>query len=199
MKKILLATALAAVSISAVEAKWDGFYSRGSLAVRLNGETNMKGNDLLEGNRCYFGILLDVAGGWGATVANNSIYLGVDAQLGNIKIALDNPTRDAGAIWTFTYRPVLHGRIGLPLNNVMPYVAGGVGYMTTTTLGSSKKLVDLPKGMSISARLGVDVKVDDNWFVGGYFQFEHCTIVDSQQRYLDANEVVTGFSVGYQF
>lgn len=138
----------------------------------------MKGADLLEGNRCYIGILLDAAYGWGTTVANNSIYLGVEAQLGNIKIGLDNPMRDVGAVWTFTYRPVLQGRVGLPLNNVMPYVSGGVGYVTTTTLGSSKKFVNLPNGMSLSARLGVDVKVEENWFVGGYFQFEHCTIVD---------------------
>lgn len=151
-------------------------------------------------------MLLDLAGGWGTTLSNNAIYLGVDAQLGNIKIGLDNPNRYARSETTFVYRPVLQVRLGVPFNNVLPYIAGGVGYIKTISYGLGSQATnsdELPNGISVSARLGVDIKIEDRWFFSGYFQFEHCPIkndtTEGQKRYLDSNEVVTGLGVGYLF
>jgi opacity protein-like surface antigen len=204
MKKIFLATALAAASLTVANAKWDGFYIKGGAAFRLNGATNMTTTDAGEiqthnGNRCYAAALIDLAGGYGAVVGN-AVYLGVALQPVNIKFALENPLKNWGSIATFTYRPFLQGRIGLPMDTVMPYVAAGVGYMKTTPFTSPEvRAPELPNGMSFSARLGVDIKTSNKWVFGGYVQFEHCTVFDENNVYQDENEVVTGLTLGYVF
>lgn len=204
MKKIFLATVLAAASLTVANAKWDGCYIKGGAAFRLNGATNTTTTDAGEiqthnGNRCYAAALIDLAGGYGAVVGN-AIYLGVELQPVNIKFALENPLKQLSGVTTVTYRPFLQGRIGLPMDTVMPYVAAGVGYMKTTPFTSPEvRAPELPSGVSFSVRLGVDIKTSDKWICGGYVQFEHCTVVDENRKYMDENEVVTGLTVGAIF
>lgn len=221
MKKILLATALAAVSISATEANWGGFYARGGLAASGTGTTlkwddknftynNKSGSFDLTAN-------IEVAAGWGMTVSN-AVYLGVDAQLGNFKVIYSSPDsvelpekREAKSETNFVWNPNLQVRVGLPLKSAMPYIAGGLGLVKSFKeenlpkadgSGTEKKTQDMMYSWSV--RLGSDFKVTENFFVGVFGQFaktfsQDLVKVNEKQVTIGTSEATLGFTAGYQF
>jgi opacity protein-like surface antigen len=203
MKKILLATALAAVSLSVTEAKWDGFYLRGGLTVTGNGNTIKVEDKTQSGDGFKLDSNIEIAGGWGTTVANNAVYLGVDAQIGNFNVGYESRTITAGvdakSTTTVAWAPSAQVRIGVPLSTALPYVAAGLGY---TKLVSKTDVTDLPEGkMSWSIRVGSDFKVTESFFVGLFGQFTK-TFADKN----DTTKVETatsnttvGFTAGWQF
>jgi opacity protein-like surface antigen len=201
MKKILLATALAAVSISATEANWGGFYARGGLSANGNGVTSKLNDKAVAGDLYTLGMALEIAGGWGMTVAN-SVYLGVDAQVANFGIGYVTSDVDAfKSVTTFSWAPNLQARIGLPLKCAMPYIAGGIGYKK---LVSVTDVDTLPEGKATwSVRLGSDFKVTENFFVGVYGQFVKDFNEEAGEGVLKTttgtSTTSVGFTAGYQF
>jgi opacity protein-like surface antigen len=201
MKKILLATALAAVSISATEANWGGFYARGGLAANGAGVTNKKDDKAVDGDVYGIGAALEIAAGWGMTVAN-SVYLGVDAQVGNFEIVYEGSGVDGATSTTkLTWTPSLQARVGLPLKAAMPYIGGGLGY---SKLVSATGQDTLPEGnMTWSVRVGSDFKVSESFFVGLYGQFvkdfNKETGEGAAKTAVGTSSTTVGFTAGYQF
>jgi opacity protein-like surface antigen len=209
MKKILLATALAAVSISATEANWGGFYARGGLAGGGEGSTT-KQDDKVAGGHFNLNMLFEVAAGWGMTVGN-AVYLGVDAQVGNFGIvhnstdAIEVPVKvDGGSSTDFSVMPSLQFRVGLPLKSAMPYIAGGIGAIKSFKETPNAKGEKTTKDMkfSWSARLGSDFKVTENFFVGVYGQFTRTfekELIEGSKTKESNSGISVGFTAGYQF
>jgi opacity protein-like surface antigen len=133
MKKILLATALAAVSISATEANWGGFYARGGLSGGGSGLTLKKDDKAVKadpirgeaGDGFELASLIEVSAGWGMTVAG-SVYLGVDAQVANFALHYKSEEGTESAT-NFAWAPNLQARIGYAGKSFLPYIAGGFG------------------------------------------------------------------------
>jgi hypothetical protein len=199
MKKFLLATALAAVSISATEANWGGFYARGGLAAGGSGNTLKRNDTAIDGDSFTFTGNVDIAAGWGMTVAN-AVYLGVDAQLANFNFEYTTSGVEGAISNTkFVWAPSLQARVGLPLKSAMPYIAGGAGYRKTV---SQTGVDTLPEGkMTWSVRLGSDFKVTENFFVGVYGQFvkDFNKTDDTTKMTTGTSSTVVGFTAGYQF
>lgn len=199
MKKFLLAAALAAVSITATEANWGGFYARGGLAAKGMGQTRKVNDTAINGDQFVLRGNVDIAAGWGMTVAN-SVYLGVDAQLANFDIAYESSgVEGAKSNTTFVWSPSLQARIGLPLKSAMPYIAGGAGYSKTV---SETGVDTLPEGkITWSVRVGSDFKVTENFFVGVYGQFvKDFNKTDETTKTAEgSSSTVVGFTAGYQF
>jgi opacity protein-like surface antigen len=221
MKKILLATALAAVSISATEANWGGFYARGGLAGGGEGTTTKwdDKNVRIDGKSGEFKLnaQIEVAAGWGMIISN-AVYLGVDAQLGNFKIthsspdSVEVPVKIEGKSSTdFAWNPNLQVRVGLPLKSAMPYIAGGLGLYKSFKeqdmpkadgTGTEKKTQDMMYTWSV--RLGSDFKVSESFFVGVFGQFARTfsqEIGKEQDKPVTRalSEATFGFTAGYQF
>jgi opacity protein-like surface antigen len=199
MKKVLLATALAAVSLTATEANWGGFYLRGALAVNGAGVTNKKDGKAVDGDKFELNKNLEIAGGWGMTVAN-AVYLGVDAQLGNFGIIYNASDVEGSKSSTrFTWAPNLQARIGVPLRVALPYVAGGLGY---NKIVSETDVTTLPEGnLTWAVRVGSDFKVTDNFFVGLYGQFVRTFAEkkDTEKTETASSATSVGFTFGWQF
>lgn len=201
MKKILLATALAAVSISATEAKWDGFYARGGLSGSGVGTTLRQGDKPVAGEGFSLAVLPEFAVGWGMTAAN-VVYLGVDAQFGSFGIAYHTSgVEGETSAATFTWAPTLQARVGFAGKSCLPYIASGVGYQK---LVSATGVDTLPDGkMTWSVRVGSDFKVTDNVFVGVYGQFVKEFNKEEGEgnlkRTTGNSGTVFGFTAGYQF
>ena len=200
MKKILLATALAAVSISATEANWGGFYARGGLAGFGAGQT-VKKNDTAVKDEDGFNLttFLEVAAGWGMTVAN-AVYLGVDAQVGNFGIFYSSKEGETSTT-SFGWSPNLQARVGYAGKSFLPYIGGGLGY---AKLVSSTGVETLPEGnMTFSIRVGSDFKVTENFFVGVYGQLVKDFNKEEGQGEAKTTKgesrTVFGFTAGYQF
>ncbi|QOL19914.1 hypothetical protein [Candidatus Bodocaedibacter vickermanii] len=203
MKKILLATALAAVSISATEANWGGFYARGGLAANGAGVTSKVNDKAVAGDEYKIGTALEIAAGWGVTVAN-VVYLGVDAQVGNFGI--DYKTSGAegatASTTTVTWAPNLQARVGFAGKSILPYIAGGFGY--SKEVSKTGVTGDLPEGnMTGSARIGADFKVSESFFVGAYGQFVKAfnteTGEGAAKTAKGTSATTVGFTAGYQF
>jgi opacity protein-like surface antigen len=202
MKKLLLATALVAVSISATEANWGGFYARGGLSANGNGETVKFNDKAAAGDMYEITASAEIAAGWGMTVAN-VVYLGVDAQLANMNIAYMTSDKEGSTSSTsLTWTPSLQARVGYAAKSMLPYIAGGLGY--SKLVSKTGHTGDLPEGkMSWSARVGSDFKVTENFFVGAYAQF----VKDFNKEISEGNDKVVhgtsstsvGFTAGYQF
>ena len=201
MKKILLATALAAVSISATEANWGGFYARGGLSGSGAGTTVKQGDKAVAGDNFSLAALTEIAAGWGMTVAN-VVYLGVDAQVGNFGIAYSTSGVEGATSTTgFTWAPNLQARVGYAGKSCLPYIAGGVGYAKVV---SATGVDTLPDGkMTWSVRVGSDFKVTENFFVGVYGQFVKEFNEEKGEgdlKHTTGNSgTVFGFTAGYQF
>ncbi len=198
MKKILLATALAAVSISATEANWGGFYARGGLAAFGQGTTDKLNDTAVKGSDSFsLTSFLEIAAGWGMTVAN-AVYLGVDAQVGNFGIGY-NSVEGSDSSTAFTWAPNLQARVGFAGKSILPYIAGGFGY---AKLVSATGVTTLPEGKATwSVRLGSDFKVTENFFVGVYGQFvkDFNTTDDTAKTAKGNSGTLVGFTAGYQF
>ena len=200
MKKILLATALAAVSISATEANWGGFYARGGLAANGNGVTNKVNDKAVAGDLYDIKAALEIAAGWGMTVAN-AVYLGVDAQVANFGLmytafGVDGATSTTALAWT----PSAQVRVGLPLKAAMPYIAGGLGYSKLVSVTGVTG--DLPEGnLTWSVRVGSDFKVSESFFVGLYGQFvkDFNKTDDALKTATGTSSTTVGFTAGFQF
>lgn len=199
MKKILLATALAAVSISATEANWGGFYLRGGLSAAGAGITNKLEGKAVAGDTFALNGGLNVSGGWGMVVAN-AVYLGVDAQLLNFNVGYVTSgiegTKDRTKL---AWNPSVQARVGVPLRVAMPFVAAGLGYDKVV---SETDKTTLPDGqMSWSVRVGSDFKVTECFFVGVYGQFERSFSTKDESLKTEKAESTTtvGFTTGWQF
>lgn len=201
MKKLLLATALVAVSVSATEANWGGFYARGGVAAQGAGITNKLNDKAIAGDVYNLAMMLEIAAGWGMTVGN-AVYLGVDAQVANFGIVYSaSGVDDATSNTAFGWTPNLQVRVGLPLKSAMPYIAGGMGY---SKLVSATGVNALPEGVfSVSGRIGSDFKVTENFFVGVYGQFVKGFNTDAGEGALKTTKgtstTTVGFTAGYQF
>lgn len=202
MKKILLATALAAVSISATEANWGGFYARGALAANGVGVTNKENDKAVADDKYNIDAALEIAAGWGMTVAN-VVYLGVDAQVGDLGIGyVDSGAEGATTSTTkVTWAPTVQARVGFAGKSILPYIAGGIGY---NKLVSATGADTLPEGnMTWSVRLGSDFKVTENFFVGVYGQFAKDFNTEAGEGAAKTAKgtsgTVVGFTAGYQF
>ncbi|MBH1989853.1 MAG: outer membrane beta-barrel protein [Alphaproteobacteria bacterium] len=205
MKKILLATALAAVSISATEANWGGFYARGGLAANGAGVTNKKDDKAVAGDEYKIGAALEIAAGWGMTVAN-VVYLGVDAQVANFGIDYNTSGAEGATTSTtkLTWAPSAQVRVGYAGKSVMPYIAGGFGYSKVVSDSKVVAPATLPEGnMTWSARLGSDFKVSESFFVGVYGQFVKAFNTETGEGELKTakgtSATTVGFTAGYQF
>lgn len=199
MKKILLATALAAVSLTATEANWGGFYLRGGLSAAGTGVTNKLDGKAQAGDMFNLNGGLNVSGGWGMVVAN-AVYLGVDAQLLNFNVGYATSGVEGAKDHTkFVWNPSVQARIGVPLRVSMPFVAAGLGYGKVI---SETDKTTLPDGqMSWSVRVGSDFKVTECFFVGIYGQFERTfSTKDDAAKTEKADSTTTvGFTTGWQF
>lgn len=200
MKKILLATALAAVSISATEANWGGFYARGGLAGFGMGVTEkVKDTAVKDKDGFTLTSFLEVAAGWGMTVAN-AVYLGVDAQVGNFAIVYSSKEGETSET-SFSWAPNLQARVGYAAKSFLPYIGGGVGYQKLVSVTGKDTL---PEGkMTWSVRVGSDFKVTENFFVGVYGQFVKDFNKEEGEGELKTTKgnslTVFGFTAGYQF
>lgn len=201
MKKLLLATALVAVSISATEANWGGFYARGALAANGTGVTKKLNDKAIAGDMYSLNTALEIAAGWGMTVAN-VVYLGVDAQVGNFGVVYAaSGVENSTSTTAFTWNPSAQVRVGYAGKSVMPYIAGGIGY---SKLVSATGVDTLPEGnMTWSARVGSDFKVTESVFVGVYGQFVKAfnteTGEGAAKTATGTSATTVGFTAGYQF
>lgn len=202
MKKFLLATALAAISLTTAEANWGGFYARGGLGAWGLGQTATMNEKATDKDSLNLHVNPEISAGWGMTVAN-AVYLGVDAQVGSFAINyVDAGAEGAKKSRTkIVWAPNLQARLGLPLKAAMPYVAGGVGYNKVV---SETDVTTLPEGnMTWSFRVGSDFKVTENFFVGMYGQFAK-TFADTKgegalKTSAAESGITVGFTAGYQF
>lgn len=201
MKKLLLATALVAVSISATEANWGGFYARGGLSANGVGVTSKLNDKAVDGDKYDITASAEIAAGWGMTVAN-VVYLGVDAQVANMDIAYTTSDKEGSTSSTsLTWTPSLQARVGYAAKSMLPYIAGGLGY---SKLVSKTGVDTLPEGnMTWSARVGSDFKVTENFFVGVYGQFVKAFNTETGEGVLKTTKgtstTTVGFTAGYQF
>lgn len=202
MKKLLLATALVAVSISATEANWGGFYARGGLSANGAGATKKNNDKAVAGDMYGITASAEIAGGWGMTVAN-VVYLGVDAQVANMNIEyFTSDVEGSTSTTSITWAPSLQARVGYAAKSMLPYIAGGLGY--SKLVSKTGVTGDLPEGkMSWSARIGSDFKVTENFFVGAYAQFVKDFNKDTGEGVLKqttgTSSTSVGFTAGYQF
>jgi opacity protein-like surface antigen len=210
MKKILLATALAAVSISATEANWGGFYARGGLAGFGFGNAAKVGDKavapsaaVIDGDLLVLAFNAELAAGWGMTVAN-AVYLGVDASLGNFGLLnVSYGAENAKSTTAINWMPSLHARVGVPFKVAMPYIAGGMGYhkvISVTDVDSAK----LPDGkFTFSGKVGCDFKVTESLFVGPYVQYSRELAKEEGEGAAKKSQAfglfTVGFTAGYQF
>lgn len=200
MKKFLLVTALAALSISATEANWGGFYARGGLNAVGSGVTDKLKDTAVKGRDGFaLAASFEIAAGWGM-ILSDAVYLGVDAQVGNFNMNYTS-AEGSDSKTMFEWSPNLQARVGLPLKSAMPYIAGGVGFQKIV---SQTGIDTLPEGkLSWSARVGSDFKVTDNFFVGVYGQFVKTFNEESGEGALKTTKgtsaTVFGFNAGYQF
>jgi opacity protein-like surface antigen len=201
MKKLFLATALAAVSLTSVNAKWDGFYARGSFGLNAAGATNKLADKAIAGDSLIANAKIEAAAGYGMTVAN-SVYVGVDAQVANFGIVyVSSDVEGSKSTTAVTWAPNLQARVGLPLQVAMPYIAGGFGYNKQVSVTG----VDtLPEGnLTWSVRLGSEFKVTENMFVGVYGQFVKAFNEEKGEGAAKTttgnSETAVGFDMGWTF
>jgi hypothetical protein len=124
-----------------LNAKWEGFYVRGSASVEGNGMVGSFSGQ----------IPLKVAGGYGLILPGyltHGLYIGGDVELLNFNITFGS------GVGSSQYSPKLLARIGWPQSQYMSYLAPSLGYYS---------------GSDGAFTWGVRVGVDFDFIAAGFF------------------------------
>lgn len=154
------------ISSSMASAAWDGAYIRSGLGTVGYRQIRIKDDHQINGDFINVTALIELSGGWGQVI-KDSVYLGIDAQLGNLGLFYYGEG-GTSCYWS----PTVQGRVGLPFKSCMPYIAAGIGYVALikrTVKGKEPEEANF----SWSCRIGCDVKITEEIYLGIYWQLVH--------------------------
>lgn len=151
------------VSSSVLKASWEGTYVRTGLGTVGYKQIRIRNDQAVKGDFIDITALIEFSIVWGQVV-NNSLYLGLDAQLGNLGVFYYG-AGGSSCYWS----PTVQGRIGIPFRACMPYIAGGIGYVKLMHRTVQGKEPEDPN-FSWSVRLGCDAKITEKAYLGIYGQ-----------------------------